>query len=121
MSRGGERVQGKPGSPIPFGYGRGPIGVADFAHPQESQKLRNYVVTGVTKDAAGTPLAGVTVDVYETLSDTHRGRAVSDASGTYTVPVNAPDTGLTFYARADLAGAPERAGTTVEVMTVTEL
>lgn len=122
MSRGGERVQGKPGSPIPFGYGAGITRVSSFASPQDALKLRNYVVAGITKDSAGAALGGVTVDIFETASDVMRGRAVSDATtGVYSVSVNAPDTGMTFYGRADLAGAPERAGTTVEVMTVTEL
>jgi hypothetical protein len=125
MSLGGERTQGARGGPIPLGYGRGVNAcVADFASPnyEGHVKQRNYVVTGVTKDSAGSPLGGVTVEVFESVSNVYRGGAVSDAtSGVYTVFVNGPDTGLTFYARADLAGAPERAGTTVEVMTVTEL
>lgn len=123
VSNGGERVQGKPGSPLPLGMGRGICsGVADFYRADDKLKQRNYVVTGITKDSAGAALGGVTVDIFETVSDVFRGRVVSDATtGVYTVFVNAPDSGLTFYGRADLAGAPERAGTTVEVMTVTEL
>jgi hypothetical protein len=125
MSKAGERTQGKPGSPIPLGFGRGlTTSVADFASPnyEGHVKQRNYVVTGITKDSAGSPLGGVTVDVFETLSDVFCGRGISDATtGAYTVFVNAPDTGRTFYARADLAGAPEQAGTTVDVMTVIEL
>lgn len=106
-----------------LGFGRGfTTAVSKFATPNhDAIKWRNFVVAGITKDGTGTPLAGVTVDVYETLSDTFRGRAISDANGLYSVNVNSPDSGITFYARADLAGAPERAGTTVEVMTVTEL
>jgi hypothetical protein len=125
MSKGGERLQGAPGSPLPLGYGRGlTTSVADFSSPnyEGHVKQRNYVVTGITKDAAGSPLGGVTVDVFGTVSDRFQERGISDATtGIYTVFVNGPDSGLTFYARADLAGAPERAGTTVEVMTVTEL
>ena len=121
MPKGGERIQGKPGSPLPIGFGRTVYRPSQFDTPQNDLKLRNYAVTGITKDSTGAALAGCTVDIYETLSDIHRGRTVSDAAGNYTINVNGPDTGLTFYGRASLAGAPERAGTTVEVVTVTEL
>lgn len=120
MSLGGERVQGMAGGPIPIGMGRGVTCGAAIKFSVPQLKLRNFVVSGITKDSGGTPLAGVTVDVFETATDIFRGRCVSNADGTYTVYVNSPDTGITFYARADLAGAPERAGTTVDVMTVTE-
>lgn len=124
MSKGGESRQGKPGGPIPYGYGRAVgVPVVRFSSPTDDKdvKKRDYVVTGITKDSAGSALANVTVDIFETVSDVFVGRTVSDSSGVYTVNVNGPDSGLTFYGRADLAGAPELAGTTVEVMTVTEL
>ena len=122
MSKTGERIQGKPGGPIPYGYGKSAAKVSRFVHPLDSLKNRNYVVTGMTVTSAGVAVGSVTVDIFETVSDIWRGRTISDAStGIYSVNVNAPDTGLTFYGRGDIAGSPERAGTTVEVMTVTEL
>lgn len=120
MSIGGERRQGKPGSPIPYGFGISQNPTMRFSSPSDSLKLRNYVVTGITK-ASGAPISGVTVDVFETLSDIFRGRAISDTNGIYIVNVNAPDSGLSFYARGNIAGAPEKSGTTVEIVTVTEL
>ena len=126
MSKGGERVQGKPGSPIPLGYGRGVCSsVSDFATPiKDFNKWRNYAVSGVTKDSTGTPLGGCTVDVFESnVSEPRRfvGRAVSDANGNYSIMVNGPDTGMTFEAVAYLAGAPDRAGVTVNTLAGTEL
>lgn len=117
-------MQGKPGSPIPLGYGRGLCsGVADFYHADEKLKLRDYVVNGVTKDSTGAVLGLCNVEIYETTDAQNRmvGMTVSDASGNYSISVNGPDTGMTFFAVAYKAGAPDVAGTTVNTLQGTEL
>jgi hypothetical protein len=124
MSKGGERTQGKPGGPIPLGYGRSVfMGVAEFSSPltEAHVKLPNYVVSGITKDSTGTPVANCHVDVFRTLDDVLVGDGNSDANGAYSIPVNAPDTGLKFYAIAYKAGAPDIAGITVNTLQGVEL
>jgi hypothetical protein len=122
MSKPGERNQGKPGSPLPIGMGRGLCsGVADFFHADEKLKDRDYVISGITRDAAGAILGGCTVDVFMSqMPDMPRtlvGRAVSDVTtGQYIVFVNGPDTGMTFQAMAYLAGAPDVAGISVNTL-----
>jgi len=124
MSISGERVQGKPGSPIPLGYGRGlSSGVADFYHADEKLKLRRYTISGITKNFDGTLIvADVTVDIFE--SDSTRrflASTVSDADGYYTVDVNGPDTGMTFKAVFYKEGVPDVTGTTVSTLVGVEI
>jgi len=47
MSKGGERVQGKPGSPIPYGYGRSLLVIPRFAHQDAT-----LTPTGIPADLA---------------------------------------------------------------------
>ena len=83
-----------------------------------------YVISGVTKDSAGSPLGGCTVEVYEALPDateqnqhgTLRGVTVSDAAGNYSLDVTSDETGLKFQAKAYLAGSPDVAGVTVNTL-----
>lgn len=125
MSKGGERIQGSAGGPIPVGYGRGVVrGISDFSTPQhDAIKWRNYVVSGITKDSNGVALGNCNVEVYETTDAQNRivGAAVSDASGNYSVFVNGPDTDMKFFAVAYKAGAPDVVGTTVNTLVGTEL
>jgi len=43
-------------------------------------------LTGITKDAGGAPLPGVTVKVFDTLTDEFLGDAISNGDGEYYVP-----------------------------------
>lgn len=70
-------------------------------------------VVGITRDAAGAPLPGVTVDIFRTLDDVKVGAAVSDPNGVYMVPVYED---AVYYAVGYLAGAPDVAGTTVNTL-----
>ena len=124
MSKGGERGQGKPGSPIPLGFGRGlTTGVSDFATPNhDAIKWRNYAVSGITKDSTGAVIGNCTVDVFENCSMRRFvASTVSDANGNYSVMVNGPDTGMTFKVVAYKADAPDLAGTTVNTLVGVEL
>lgn len=78
--------------------------------------LRRYLISGVTRDSAGNPLAGCTVEVFETVSGLFRGYTISDASGNYAIEI-AGDRSITFLANAYLAGSPDVAGTTVNTLT----
>lgn len=71
MSKGGERVQGKPGSPIPLGYGLGVVThVANFASPNDyvAQSTPVDVALTLTKTLADlTPSLLTAIEVAETL------------------------------------------------------
>jgi hypothetical protein len=70
---------------------------------------RNFTITGVTKDAAGAPLAGVTVKLFNTATDLVEQQTVSDASGNYSFVC---DKTMRWYIVSYLAGSPDVAGTT---------
>ena len=78
-----------------------------------------YRISGVTRDNNGNPLAGCTVEIYETASNLFRGSTISDANGNYAVDVTSGETGLTFQAVAYLAGAPDVAGVSLNTLTGT--
>jgi hypothetical protein len=84
-----------------------------FSDKTVSQSSR-YLISGVTRDSAGNPLAGCTVEVYEAVNKLFRGSTISDVNGNYAVEI-AGDRGITFRAVADLAGAP--AGVTINTLT----
>lgn len=72
-------------------------------------------LSGVTRDSTGAVLGGVTVQVFETATDRYITEVISDpTTGVYVVPVGI-GTGP-YYAVAYLAGAPDRAGTTVNTL-----
>lgn len=77
------------------------------------------VIAGITKNSSGAPLAGCTVKIYATATDTVRsdvtgaGVQVSDANGAYSFEMN---DATTSYCRAYLPGAPDVAGTTVNTL-----
>lgn len=81
-----------------------------------------YTISGVTKDVNGAVLGNCTVDIYEASpgpGEPHgqlRATVVSDASGNYSVDVTSSETGLTFQAKAYLAGSPDVAGVTVNTL-----
>lgn len=77
---------------------------------QPSWSIPRYALTGQTIDGTtATPIAGVTVEAYDTPTDAVHGLATSDGSGNYTIPVFRPGP---YYLRAYLAGSPDKAGTT---------
>jgi hypothetical protein len=90
------------------------VGVISFALP--APQTSRYIISGVTRNAAGAVLPFCTVDVYESVSDLRRNTTVSDANGNYTLEVNGPATGFTFYLVAYLAGSPDVAGTSVNTL-----
>lgn len=71
-----------------------------------------YLISGVTRDSAGNPLGGCSVQVFETVSNLFRGATISDGSGNYQIEVSG-DLGITFRVDAYLAGSPDKAGTSV--------
>lgn len=68
-----------------------------------------YSVSGITRDADGAPLGGVTVKLFDSATDVLIDEVVSDGSGAYEI---ATPTGDAVYAVAYLAGSPDVAGTT---------
>ncbi len=77
-------------------------------------------ISGITKDSAGVALDGVTVKAYRVtdgenrLKDQQEGTiVVSSGAGAYEVMVPTTDT---YYCVGYIAGAPDRAGTTVNTL-----
>lgn len=72
---------------------------------------------GITYDSNGSPLPGVTVDVFRTNDESWVGRTVSGPDGRWVVgPISDPSG--PFFAVAYLTGAPDVAGTTRNDLTV---
>jgi hypothetical protein len=78
----------------------------------------NDVITGVTKDSAGTPLGNCVVQLFRTLLDALVEEKTSDASGNFSFynPASGP-----FYIVAYKAGAPDVAGTTLNTLTASQV
>jgi hypothetical protein len=104
------------------GSGIGPVGGPwdrlGRTAPFRSRSFSTYsaTITGVTKDSAGSPLAGCTVQLFRTFDDAYRSEVVSDGSGTY---VLYPDVTGPFYLVAYKVGAPDVAGTSVNTLVPT--
>ena len=79
------------------------------------QQPTAYTLSGVTKDARGVALAGVTVKGFETATDLKVGTVVSASDGTWSLVVDS-GSGKTFYAVEYLAGSPDRAGASVNTL-----
>lgn len=102
-----------------------PIAVSDVP-PQEMMRARglpalgtragkfSLTITGVTKDAVGTPLGGCAVYLFDTATNTCQRSTVSDANGAYEFTVYAPT--VPYYVVSYKAGAPDVAGTTVNTL-----
>lgn len=71
---------------------------------------RNYTISGVTKDSAGSPLGNCTVLLFNSATNVLEQIAISDASGNYSFTV---DKTQRYFEVAYLPGAPDVAGTTV--------
>lgn len=104
-------VGGRYGSPVNLGFGRSSFAPKAFFIPFE-QPVR-YTITGVTRDSTGAALGSVTVDLFDTASDTIRGTTISDAVGNYLIDAQIDST---YYLVAYKTGAPDVAGTTVNTI-----
>ena len=74
-----------------------------------------WQITGTTKDASGTAIGGVSVDLFATASDGLQSSTISDtvSVGAYSFSVGLSQQ---YYAVAYLAGSPDTAGTTVNTL-----
>jgi hypothetical protein len=75
---------------------------------------RPQIISGITKDASGSPLGGCTVRLYRTSDDAMREVVTSDANGAYTF--SAINDGASYYCVAYKASGPDVAGTTVNIL-----
>jgi hypothetical protein len=75
----------------------------------------SYRIAGITRDANGNPLGGVTVMLFATGTDKLQTKIVSDANGNWAALV--PDNTTTYYSVIDKQGSPEVAGCSVNTLT----
>lgn len=73
----------------------------------------NAMLSGVTRDGAGAPIAGCTVDLFRTSTDERVGSAISDGAGAFSI--FAAGAGP-FYLVAYKAGSPDVSGTTANTL-----
>jgi hypothetical protein len=94
--------------------GRPLLGICFDGRTQMRAGACNYkVIQGITRDNVGNPLGGVTVDAYDTLTDIKDATTISDPSGNYVIYV---PTNSTHYLVGYLAGSPDLAGTTQNIL-----
>lgn len=108
-----------------------PIPQKQFLHPQrprtyyEQFRLPSTVrqpmppaeffqISGQTKDSAGAPLGGCTVDLFVTATDVRIETVTSNADGYFYF--KSPAQAATHYVVAYKAGAPDVAGTTLNTL-----
>lgn len=72
------------------------------------------IISGITKDSAGSVLASCTVSLYRTSDDSLMERTTSDGSGAYSF--SAIGLSETYYIVAYKAGSPDVSGTTVNTL-----
>jgi len=72
-------------------------------------------VTGITIDQIGNRLAGCTVKAFNSISNVFVNQTVSDSNGVYTFDL---PRGNTYFLVAYKAGSPDKAGTSVNTITV---
>jgi hypothetical protein len=92
------------------GVGKTARRVLPFRSPAFS--LQGFAIAGVTRDSGGSPIAGVTVDLFLTADDTKVGGTVSDGSGNFSFGATAGP----YYLVAYKAGAPDVAGTSINTL-----
>lgn len=73
-----------------------------------------YGLSGVTRDAAGSPLGTCIVQEFRTADDSYVHQTTSDASGNYAIPASNL---LQHFLVAYKPGSPDVAGTTVNTLT----
>lgn len=74
---------------------------------------KNWVISGVTRDAGGVALASCAVELFNTATDAKEQAAVSDGGGNYSFVV---DKTQRYYVVAYKAGAPDLSGTTINTL-----
>lgn len=84
---------------------RGQIGTRSFRAPAAAV---NDVLSGVSRDSTGAPLAGCTVNLFRTVDNSFVDSTVSDGSGAWSIPTMARGP---FFLVEYLAGSPDRFGT----------
>lgn len=75
-----------------------------------------YLISGLTLDSTGTPIAGVRVTAFCVQTQTSVAAVDSGADGSYALSVSG-DPSLTFIVQAYKAGAPDLTGLTVNTLT----
>jgi len=75
---------------------------------------RAQIISGITRDSSGLPLAAVTVKLYRVSDNIMREVVVSDVNGAYIF--SAINDSQAYYAVAYMANAPDVAGTTVNTL-----
>jgi hypothetical protein len=100
----------------------GVIGVPNTTVPSQPDRLsewspvfeeRNYTISGVTRNATGSPLGFCTVKLFSSATDTKEQTTTSDASGSYSFVV---DKTQLYWTVEYLVGAPDVAGTSVNTL-----
>lgn len=76
-----------------------------------------FRITGTTRDGAGAPLGNCDVRLFRTNEDVLVAEGVSDGAGAFTLFVDTGNSGH-FYLVAYLAGSPDRAGTSLNTLTL---
>ena len=99
---------------VEVGHGYEPFS-CDHAGTQTKRFIR-----GVTKNASGTPISGVTVQGFVTATDAYVGQDVSRDDGTYLLGTETV-AGVAHYLVAYKAGSPDIGGTTVNTLTSTNV
>lgn len=93
----------------------GLLNAVSYGFPETTRGTSSrYGFVGVTRDAYGSPLAGVTVKCFKTSDDSLLSQVVSDENGAFTVTTPYyPDT---HYLVCYKAGSPDVEGTTVNTL-----
>lgn len=73
-------------------------------------------VSGIVVNSSGVPVAGVTVDLFNTATGLQVDTQMSASDGSFTC---GDPNAVTCFAVADIAGSPETAGTTIQSLTGT--
>lgn len=95
----------------------GGIGHRNFSTPRlkAPQFFGSFLISGVTRDSAGSPFGGCVVDLFLTAEDTLVASTVSDGSGAYSFSLSGNS--QTYFVRAYKAGSPDVAGTSLNTLT----
>jgi hypothetical protein len=97
--------------PSNAGHGRGPVSPRAFYNARQYIQV---IVSGYTRNSAGTILPGCAVHLFRTSDDLEMDQTTSDTNGYYEFRTAIP--AESYYAVAYLAGAPDVAGTTVNTL-----
>jgi hypothetical protein len=84
-----------------FSHASAPNGISVPSAP--APQPPRYILSGLTRDSAGTALGNCVVEIFETVSGLLRSSTVSDANGRWSIDVTG-GMGLTFQAVCYKAG-----------------